>query len=185
MSAHPTTASLTAKQASSAPSLAQQLRSDIEHEAAKTRKVLEVVPMERGSFKPHAKSMDLAQLASHVAENLGWFSAFLKDVMDFAAIGEYRPFAAKDRAELLAEHDKQLAACVEGLAGLDDAFLLRPWSMRMGDKVLMEEPRYAAIRGTCLNHLVHHRGQLVVYLRLLDVPVPQVYGPTADFPSFG
>jgi uncharacterized damage-inducible protein DinB len=165
-------------------SLAAALVADIDDEAKKTRKMLEVVPEDRLEWKPHEKSMTLGQLASHVAENPVWISGMLEDQMDFAAMGDYRPFAAKDRRELLEGFDRNLRAGLDAIRGRSDAFLLATWTMRNGDKVLLQAPKHQAIRSTAIHHWIHHRGQLSVYLRLLGVPLPQTYGPTADNPAF-
>ncbi|TAJ23721.1 MAG: hypothetical protein EPO68_02500 [Planctomycetota bacterium] len=167
---------------SAVPTLARAILAELERESARTRKLLEVVPLERGDWKPHEKSMSLAQLASHVAENLAWWRAYQGDGIDFATM-DYKPFLARTREELLAEHDKNVAACAAGIRDWTDEFLLREWSMSVGGRVLSTDPRHEAMREVCLQHLVHHRGQLTVYLRLLGVPLPQIYGPTADFPS--
>lgn len=166
-------------------SIANELIRDLEAEAKKTRAMLAVVPETKLDWKPHAKSMTLGGLAGHVAENPAWISAMLEDEMDFGAMKDYRPFAPKDRGELLAAFDKNVRAGLDAIRGRSDAFLLGTWTMRNGDKVLMSAPKHDAIRGTAIHHWIHHRGQLSVYLRLLDVPLPQTYGPTADAPSFG
>lgn len=166
-------------------SIASALVSDLEEEAKNTRKMLAVVPEEKLAWKPHAKSMTLAQLASHLAENPAWISAMLEDEMDFGAMADYRPFECKSRAELLETFDRNLRAGLDAIRGRTDAFLGTSWTMRNGPKVLMTARKDAAIRSTAIHHWIHHRGQLSVYLRQLDVPLPQTYGPTADDPSFG
>ena len=167
-------------------SLATLLVADLEQEAKNTRKMLEAVPEAKLDWKPHEKSMTLGQLASHLAENPSWISAMLEDEMDFAtAMTDYKPFAAKNRKELLDGFDKNLRAGLDALRGRADAFLEKTWTMRNGPKVLMALPKHQAVRSTGIHHWIHHRGQLSVYLRLLGVPLPQVYGPTADNPSFG
>ena len=158
---------------------------DLEAEAKKTRAILAVVPENRLDWKPHAKSMTLGALASHVAENPAWIPAMLEDGMDFAAMGDYRPFEAKSRKELLDGFDKNLRAGLEAIRGRNDAALNASWVMKNGPKVLWSGTKQEAIRGTGIHHWIHHRGQLTVYLRLLDVALPQTYGPTADNPSFG
>ncbi len=165
--------------------LVDALLADLESEARSTRKMLELVPEQHFAWKPHEKSMTLGQLASHLAENPVWVGSMMEDALDFAAIGDYMPFAAKDRRELLQALERNLQQCTEALRGRSDAFLSATWTMRNGAKVILEQPRHAAIRSTGLHHWIHHRGQLSVYLRLLGVPLPQVYGPTADEPSFG
>jgi len=165
-------------------SIASDLVRDLESEARKAREVLATVPEEKLAWKPHAKSMSLGTLAGHVAENPSWISAMLEDEMDFDSMKDYRPFEPKTSAELLAGLDKNLADGVAAIRGRSDAELLRTWTMRKGEEVLMSLPKHEAIRGTGIHHWIHHRGQLTVYLRLLDVPVPQTYGPTADRPAF-
>lgn len=166
-------------------SIAADLIRDLESEAKKTRAMLALVPESRLEWKPHAKSMTLTALASHLAENPAWISSMLEDEMDFANLGDYRPFEAKSRKELLDGFDKNVRAGLDALRGRSDAFFATTWTMRNGEKVLMSASKHEAIRGTAIHHWIHHRGQLSVYLRLLDVPLPQTYGPTADNPSMG
>jgi uncharacterized damage-inducible protein DinB len=165
-------------------SIAAELVRDLEDEAVKTRKMLELVPDAQLDWKPHEKSMTLGMLASHLAENPVWIPAMLEDELDFARMGDYTPFAAKSRQELLLGFDKNLRAGVDAIRGREDDFLARTWTMRNGPKVLMSCPKSEAIRSTAIHHWIHHRGQLSVYLRLLGVPLPQTYGPTADDPAF-
>lgn len=166
--------------------LSQALIADFKHEAANTRKVLEAVPADRFDWKPHDKSMSLGQLAGHVAESPSWVSSMMEPELDFAAIGgDYKPFIPTDKAGLLETFESNSKSFEETLAGKDDAFMESTWTMRAGDKVLMQAPRHAAIRSTAIHHIIHHRGQLTVYLRLLGAAVPGTYGPTADEQSFG
>lgn len=166
--------------------LSQALIADFKEEAANTRKVLAAVPDDRFDWKPHAKSMSLGQLAGHLAEMPIWVRSMMEAELDFAAAaGDYKPFLPQDKAALLTAFDKNAKILEKTLDGKDDAFMKATWTMRAGDKVLMQAPRHAAIRSTAIHHAIHHRGQLTVFLRLLDVPVPGTYGPTADEPSFG
>jgi len=153
---------------------------EIRQEAATTRRMLERVPQGEFAWKPHEKSMALGRLAGHVAE-LFTFAVPLaaQDELDFAA-GGYSPFNPATASELLARFDGNVAEAVEALGALADETLLSRWRLRRGEQVIFELPRAAAIRSFMLNHIYHHRGQLSVYLRLLDVPLPSVYGPTAD-----
>jgi len=108
----------------------------------------------------------------------------LKGDMDFATDMEgYQPFVAANRTELLEAFDRNAEAMKEAVAKVDDAHMQSTWTMRNGDQVYMQEPLHSAVRGMAINHLIHHRGQLTVYLRLLDVPVPSTFGPTADDPG--
>lgn len=166
-------------------SISEAIVAEFEQEAKNTRKLLKAVPEGRFDWKPHDKSMSLGQLASHIAEAPSWVRSMMEPVFDFGAVAaEYKPFAPADPAELLEGFEKNAEAFSEVLSGKDDAFMRETWTMKNGDKVLMSAPRHAAIRNVSLNHILHHRGQLTVYLRLLDVPVPPTYGPTADHPTF-
>jgi len=164
---------------------AADLIRDLEAEAALTRTMLAVVPEARLSWKPHEKSMTLGALASHLAENPAWLPSMLEGEMDFAAMKDYRPFEAKSTKELLGALDGNVRSVVDALRGRSDALLSESWTMRNGPKVLMRAPKHEAIRSIGIHHWIHHRGQLSVYLRLLGVPLPPIYGPTADNPSLG
>ena len=160
--------------------IARSLLPEFDHEMAGTRRVLERVPLERGEFKPHPKSKSLGELASHVAELASWGSfTFETEVLDFADF-DYRTPRHASRAELLAVFDRNVAGSRAALEAADDATALAPWTLRNGEQVFFTMPRIAVMRSMVLNHIVHHRAQLTVYLRLLDVPVPGLYGPSAD-----
>lgn len=142
-----------------------------------TRRVLERVPSDRGEWRPHPKSFPLGHLAQLVAWMPGWLPVMLgAPHLDLAASPGY---SIEPTEALLAQFDVNVAAAREALAAVPPAALDEPWSLRMGEHVLMTRPRGAVVRQH-LGHLVHHRAQLGVYLRLLDVPVPCMYGPTAD-----
>ncbi|MGE3353919.1 MAG: DinB family protein [Planctomycetota bacterium] len=160
--------------------LASALLADFDRETVLTRRILDAVPEDRLPWRPHAKSWTLAQLASHIAEAPSWASSMFEDEMDFAAMADYRPFEAKDKQELLQMLDKNVAECRAALQGRDDAAMRGIWTARMGDKVLMQEPRHQVLRTIAIHHWIQHRGQLQVYLRLCDAVVPPTYGPTAD-----
>ena len=164
--------------------IAETIVADFERDAAMSRKLLEAVPEDRFDWKPHEKSWTLRQLAGHVAEAPAWTGAMLEDSMDFADMGDYRPFVPETKAELLQTQEQHRAAFAPVLAGKDDDFMRATWTMRKGDEVVMEQPRADVIRDIVLHHSAHHRGQLTVYLRMLDVPVPKTFGPTADEPDF-
>lgn len=159
--------------------IASALLPELEHEASNTRRVLERVPLENGAWKPHERSMTLAHLATHLAEIYRWGNATLtSDFVDVAQ--EEPPEEARDRASLLATFDRNVASAREALAQTGDQAMMQPWKLVHGEHTLFELPRVAAVRGFVLNHAIHHRGQLTVYLRLLDVPLPAIYGPSAD-----
>ena len=166
--------------------ISEGLVEDFRDEAASTRKYLERVPEERFDWKPHEKSMSLGQLAGHLAEAPGWIAGMVEDEFDMGSLeGNYVPFVPKSRAELLETLQENMAVFEQVVAGKDDEFLSKDWTMRQGDTVLLTSPRHMAIRRTGIHHWIHHRGQLGVYLRELGVDLPPIYGPTADDPSFG
>ncbi len=153
---------------------------ELKQEAAATRKVLERVPMDKADWKPHAKSMKLGSLANHVAELLSWTMVTMdQDELDFATF-EYKPEIPKTTEELIKKFDDMVEKSVECLQRCEDAKFMENWTMRNGDKIFMTMPKAAVLRSFTFNHEYHHRAQLGVYLRLLDIPVPGVYGPTAD-----
>lgn len=167
-------------------SIASTLIRDLEAEAELTRKVFAVVPEAKFDWKPHEKSMTLGALASHIAENPAWISSMMEPELDFEVMMKsYKPFAGQNRAELLAALDGGMKDAVLSLKGRPDPVFLETWTMRMGAKILDQKPRGEALREIGMHHAIHHRGQLLVYLRLLEVPLPPLYGPTADNPSFG
>ena len=161
--------------------LNEAILAEMEQEAIATRKTLERVPEDKFSWKPHEKSMSLGQLASHVAEIAMWTGSTInKDELDFAK-EEYKPFVPKTTAELVEFFDKNQAEALKVLKeNATDENLMGMWSLKNGETTYMTMPRIAVMRGFVLSHLIHHRAQLGVYLRLLDIPVPSVYGPSAD-----
>lgn len=171
-------------EAAAMPSLKATALGDLEHELRVTRSLLERVPDDRLDWKPHEKSFSLGSLAAHVANLPYWITSTLQsDFFDLTGVTHRAPVA--DRAELLELFEQRAAEARAALAAVDDADLLRPWELRMGEKVLQRMSRLAVIRGMGISHFIHHRGQLSVYLRLLDVPLPPMYGPSADErPSF-
>ncbi len=152
---------------------------EFDAEMANTRKVLERVPEDKLSFQPHPKSFTLGKLATHVATLPTFTSVTLgTDALDVA--GFTPPPNATSRAGLLAQFDKLRDEARAALAKTDDAAFLAPWSLRNGAQVIFTMNRLAVLRSFAMNHLIHHRAQLTVYLRLLDVPLPGLYGPSAD-----
>ncbi len=163
-------------------SLAQALVAEFDSEAASTRKVLARLPESKFAFRPHAKSMEAGALASHLATILFWGATVLKErEFDVAPGGELRPsIHHKSSAALLAAFDKNAAEFRAALAGASEDDLQVKWALKKNGQVVFEMPRAAVLRPMIFHHTVHHRAQLCVYLRLLDVPVPSIYGPTAD-----
>ncbi len=165
-------------------SLASALVDHFTREAALTRPLLEAVPRDMLKWHPHLKSMTLGQLAGHLVETPGWARTILEADVDLAVPGDYEPYVVTDTGAMLEEFDRNVAAFREALADRDDPMMLETWTMRAGDKVFMSEPRHRALRTVTVHHMIHHRGQLSVYLRLLNVAVPSTYGPTADAAPF-
>jgi uncharacterized damage-inducible protein DinB len=164
--------------------LNESIIAELQMEAANTRKMIERVPEKSFGWKPHDKSMTLGRLAYHIAENPQWVSAIVdKDEIDFAS-NDYVPKEAETIAELLKVFDDSLAGAVECLKKTSDEKLMGNWTMRNGEQIYFTLPKIAVLRSFVMNHTLHHRGQLSVYLRLLDVPLPQIYGPTADETNF-
>jgi uncharacterized damage-inducible protein DinB len=166
--------------------LAQVFAAELQRESINTRKLLERVPEDKFDWQPHAKSMKLLKLATHIAEIPGMFAtgAVKTNELDFARSTYKRP-EVKTTEELLQFFDNTLATALEALSETPAEEMDNNWAMRNGETEIFTLPKKAVIRTICLNHLYHHRGQLSVYLRLLDVPVPGVYGPTADEMVFG
>ena len=158
----------------------EALIAELKHESTLTRKMLERVPIEKLSWKPHEKSMSLGRLATHVAEIPHWISDIVNaDEFDFAAT-PLSPHVVGTSEELVSICDARTEAALKDLAAIDEADLGKIWTVRRGEQVFYSLPKKVAIRGWGMNHLYHHRGQLSVYLRLLDIPVPGMYGPSAD-----
>ena len=160
-------------------SFADTLLPEFDQEMASTRRAIERVPTDKGAWTPHPKSFALGHLTQLVATMPGWITNMAtKTELDLAASPGY---TLESTETLVARFDKLVAEARAAIAGLTDADVTVPWSLKHGDRVLFTSPRGATIRST-INHLIHHRGQLTVYLRLVDVPVPSIYGPSADEP---
>lgn len=152
---------------------------EFDQEMANTRKTLERVPVEKFDWKPHQKSWPLRNLAIHVANIPSWAAMTMQaDFIDIA--GPFEPPKAENAQELLALFDTGVAGSRAALERATAEQLAAPWTLRAGDQVIFTRPRGQVIRSMVMNHMIHHRAQLTVYLRLLDVPVPGLYGPSAD-----
>jgi uncharacterized damage-inducible protein DinB len=157
--------------------IAAAFLAELEQEMPTTRKLLERVPSDKGEWKPHHKSFPLAHLAQLVATMPGWITKAVKGIDINLAGGPGYSFEKTDT--LLGQFDKHVAEARAALSASKEADYALPWSLKMGEQVLLTLPRGVIVRQN-INHLCHHRGQLTVYLRLLDVPIPSIYGPTAD-----
>lgn len=167
--------------------ISKMLLPEFEHEMANTRKTLERVPDDKFDWKPHEKSMTLGGLATHLANIPSWTkNTFEVDELDVAPPGQppYRLEQAKSRAEVLEAFDKNVADARAALEAATDENWQGKWSLLMGGKTIFTLPRPAVMRGFIMSHSIHHRAQLGVYLRLLDIPVPSIYGPSADEGGF-
>jgi uncharacterized damage-inducible protein DinB len=164
-------------------SMTQAFLQEFDNEAKTTRRVLERVPADKFAWKPHPKSMSLGELALHTAMTPGMICGWACEE-EFKFTGDKAPVATTT-AEVVAAHDKSVAQYKEILSQLGDGGLAKNWKASAGGKTLFEMPKAALIRTIALNHWYHHRGQLSVYLRLIDVPVPSIYGPSADENPFG
>jgi uncharacterized damage-inducible protein DinB len=154
----------------------------LDAEAARTVRALEVVP-DRPDWKPHERSMPLSRLARLVATMPSWLSLIIdQDDLDLSGSNvDANPHHSS--TELLEAHNKAVGDARRSLTATNDDLLMRPWRLRLGERMVSEDPKHVVIRDT-FTHLAHHRGQLTVYLRLNDVPVPAIYGPSADDPRF-
>jgi uncharacterized damage-inducible protein DinB len=158
-------------------SIGESLLPEFDLEMATTRRVLERVPTDQGTWKPHPKSFALGHLAQLVSGMPGWITKTVRDTKIDLSKGSGYSFEKTDT--LLAQFDKNVREAREALSQSGDADYDVSWSLTHGDRVLFTSPRGVVVRSH-INHLIHHRGQLTVYLRLLDIPVPMIYGPTAD-----
>ena len=156
---------------------AEMLLPEFEQEMATTRRLLERVPTDKGTWKPHPKSFSLGHLAQLVARMPGWNTAALRG--EDIDLSEGDPYSYEPTETLVSGFDARVAEAKSELARQTDAEFELPWSLKAGGKVIFTVSRREVVRQN-INHLVHHRGQLTVYLRLLDVPIPSIYGPTAD-----
>lgn len=163
-------------------SIADTILPEFDQEMATTRRVIERVPTEKGTWKPHPKSFSLGHLTQLVATMPGWLTnAVSETYLDLAG---YPGYSYEKTEDLVRTFDKHVSEARKAIASAKDSDFQVSWSLKRGDQIFFSAPRAVIVRQT-INHLVHHRGQLTVYLRLIDVPVPSIYGPTADEPVAG
>jgi len=157
----------------------ESLLPEFDHETTMTRVVLERLPEPAFEWRPHPKSYTLGALATHLAQIPHWGTSILThDFYDLAASTTREPLASL--SAVLETFDRHVTEVRGALVGMTDGQLLQPWALRKADKVVLSIPRVSALRGFVVRHLVHHRGQMTVYLRMNGVPLPPLYGPTAD-----
>jgi len=159
------------------------LKEELAQEAATTRKFLALVPFEKGDWAPHEKSMKMMDLATHIADLTSWPKLGVEtDELDFAS-APYNPTKVENNEQLIAMMDKGFNDSLESLSSVEEAFLEKPWVLRTGEQIHVDTTKYGLIR-VSLNQITHHRAQLGVYLRLLNIPIPGSYGPSADELNF-
>jgi uncharacterized damage-inducible protein DinB len=159
---------------------ADALCAEFDRETRATRRYLERVPGDRLAWRPHQKSFTAGELASHIVECVRWTDAIFSGDEFNVDPASFTPYRASSVTELLDTFDADVARGMQVLAKVGDDAVSRPWRMKVKGTVRFERPKSIVFRDFTLSHLIHHRGQLSVYLRLLDVPVPGAYGPTAD-----
>lgn len=158
----------------------EQLIKELKAESVNTRKILEQVPEGQNDWRPHERSFPLGRLAGHVAEIPEWvYHIANEDVFDLAA-NNFERLICDSRAELLQKFDEKLEMAINVLSGMTEEQLEETWTFKYGDQIISQSKRYNEIRKWAFNHQIHHRAQLGVYLRLLDIPIPGMYGPSAD-----
>lgn len=161
--------------------IAESFLPEYDHELATTRRVLERVPEAEFGWRPHEKSMTLGELAAHVADMPNYLSAVMDATSyDVLSGGDMTPKMPRSRDALLKAFDEKVKNARASLARASDPEMMARWTLKQGDKEIFSLPRVASVRSFVMNHLIHHRGQLSVYLRLKGVPVPAIYGPSAD-----
>ncbi len=163
----------------------EALLPEFDHEMATTRRLMERIPLSESQWKPHPKSMTLGELVAHIVEIPGWVGNIVEQpFVDMAGAGHGERPTYKSNVELLSAFDQNVAKARAAIASKSDAQMMESWSLKNGEKVLITLPKAGVLRSFLLNHLIHHRGQLSVYIRLKDVPVPSIYGPSADESGF-
>jgi uncharacterized damage-inducible protein DinB len=162
--------------------LAEAMLPEFDHEMLNTRKTLERVPDDKFDWKPHEKSMAMGGLASHLSNLPNWASLTIaQDEFDMAPGGKpVTTLPCHSRQEVLETFDKNVAAARSAIAGASDEHLFKPWTLLANENQILSLPRVAILRSFVMSHIIHHRAQLGVYLRLNDIPVPSIYGPSAD-----
>jgi uncharacterized damage-inducible protein DinB len=164
--------------------IAQMLLPELESEMATMRKVCSRIPEASFGYQPHEKSMTMGRLAGHIAEMLSWGTVTLQspnfDINPGEGSQEWEAFVPKTSSELMEKLERSIKEFRTALEAVSDEAMQEPWSLLSAGQTLFTMPRIACVRSMILNHLIHHRGQLSVYLRLNNIPVPSIYGPSAD-----
>jgi uncharacterized damage-inducible protein DinB len=164
-------------------SISQALLPEFDQEMASTRKTLERIPEDKLTWKPHEKSMPLGRLAGHVVEMVGWaVDVMNKDEFDFRPAGAppMQPMVATSQKQVLEAFDKIVPAARAAIAASSDENFMKSWALKSAGQTLFSMPKAVVMRTFVMNHVIHHRAQLGVYLRMNDIAVPAIYGPSAD-----
>ena len=161
-------------------SLIHSLQTEFAQEVRNTRKQLVCLPSDKLDWRPHAKSFTAGALAGHIVDCIRWTEPIFTQAECDVNPATYQPCRVPTTVELLKTFDEDAARCQQVLAGVTDAALMEPWQLKIMGRVHFEKTRWDVFRDFTLSHLIHHRGQLSVYLRLLEVPLPGIYGPSAD-----
>ncbi|MTG97581.1 MULTISPECIES: DinB family protein [Myroides] len=160
-------------------SISKSFLLELQHEVASSKKIISCVPTEKWDWKPHTKSMSLGELSKHIVELTIWTEyVLLLESLDFQS--NYEPFKAASTDELISYLDKYEKAVISAINMFDEEKWMDEWQLKSGEHVIVAMPKVAANRFIVNNHIYHHRGQLSVYLRLLDIAIPGMYGPSAD-----
>lgn len=158
---------------------------EFDQEMSNTRKTLERIPEDKLGWKPHDKSMTLGRLAGHIVELVGWANTSITTDSLNVTMDKYQPVVATSRQQILELFDKSVKESRAAIAGATDEHMMQPWTLAFNGQTVFTMPRAAVLRMSCFNHIIHHRAQLGVYLRLNNVPVPALYGPSADEGAMG
>jgi uncharacterized damage-inducible protein DinB len=164
-------------------SVSESLLPEFDHEVANTRKTIERIPDDKLAWKPHEKSYTMGALVTHLATIPSWAQPTMEqDALDLAPPGAppYQVDPVKSRQEALERFDQNVAAARAAISGASDDLFFKPWTLLAGGQTIFTMSKMAVLRGFIMNHMIHHRAQLGIYLRLNDVPVPSIYGPSAD-----
>jgi uncharacterized damage-inducible protein DinB len=160
--------------------ISEAMLPEFDNEMVNTRKTLERIPEDKLGWKPHEKSMTLGRLSGHIVELVGWANTTVTTDALNMTMDQYHPIVATSRQQILELFDRSVKDARAAIAGASDEHLMQPWTLSFNGQTIFTMPRAAVLRSSCFNHLIHHRAQLGVYLRLNDVPVPSLYGPSAD-----
>src|ERR1700693_3720047 len=165
--------------------IADSLLPEFDQEMANTRKTLERIPEDKLGWKPHEKSMTLGRLSGHIVELAGWANTTITTDSLNVTMDKYQPIVAASQKQILVLFDTGVKESRAAIAGASDEHLTQPWTLAFNGQTVFTMPRAAVLRVSCFNHIIHHRAQLGVYLRLNNVPVPALYGPSADEGAMG